>query len=178
MIKRSLFQVHSPTTLILKYTYLILHLKYLLNIELINILKMHDHSNIPQFKHLLITDFNCTNYFYNKHIFYYLKNSCRSFKVKFKCKSHESHTWFSFKLKHSTLVSFLWPLTNPWPLNLSLTFDSPSCQVNKVHHRRPCHALSSFIRGLLDKCDGNNGMSSAIKEGKNIHITWVIRVHR
>lgn len=73
MIKRSLFQVHSPTTLILKYTYLILHLKYLLNIELINILKMHDHSNIPQFKHLLITDVKCTNYFYNKHIFLLFK---------------------------------------------------------------------------------------------------------
>lgn len=55
----------------------------------------------------------------------------------------------------------------PWLSILSLTFDSPSCQVNKVHHRCPRHALSSFIRGLLDKRDGNNGMSSTIKEGNN-----------
>lgn len=55
----------------------------------------------------------------------------------------------------------------PWLSILFLTFDSPSCQVNKVHHRCPRHALSSFIRGLLDKRDGNNGMSSTIKEGNN-----------
>lgn len=163
VIKRNLIQVHSPTTpaqfqnkpiwFYTSNTFITLKLIFLKCM----ITQISHNSSI----FLQLTSTAQTTF---KHIILkILAKASRLYSNVYK--DHNLHTGFSVKL--STLKSFLWPLTtgNPWPLNLSLTFDSPSCQINKVHHRRPCHALSGFIRGLLDKCDGNNGMSSTINEG-------------
>lgn len=177
VINRNLIQVHSPTTpaqfqnkpiwFYTSNTFITLKLIFLKCM----ITQISHNSSI----FLQLTSTAQTTF---KHITCILKILAKASRFTvFKYKDHNLHTGFSVKL--STLKSILWPLTtgNPWPLNLSLTSDSPSCQINKVHHWCPCHALSRFIRSLLDKSDGNNSMSSAIHKGKNIHNTWVNRVN-